>query len=231
MSRSVKYTYSKPSHASFNLLSALPSRIVALLLSQFVSFGSFLTLSRGFARLYSGVSGHRRRASASRLLDQESSSVVYGSRDPFSIPAHHFTDSKVSASSRRLLSYIADAIDDLLAGFLVLAAVTGVQARCPHRRSGLLSTCDYTVCSPAECAAQGLECCPKPCGGSWCVKGIRPPPEFTEICPPVFNSAQDCIEPRNNTTCEQLNCFKVGSICCRNGCKENYCYLVPSTFK
>nr|XP_050033450.1 spore coat protein SP87-like [Dermacentor andersoni] len=109
--------------------------------------------------------------------------------------------------------------------------MTGVQARCPPRRSGLLSNCDYTVCSPAECAAQGLECCPKPCGGSWCVRGIRPPPEFTEICPPVFNWAQDCLEPRNNTTCEQLNCFKVGSICCRNGCKENYCYLVPGTFK
>nr|XP_050033567.1 uncharacterized protein LOC126530295 [Dermacentor andersoni] len=114
--------------------------------------------------------------------------------------------------------------------FLVLAAVTGVQARCPPK-SGVLSTCDYTVCSPAGCAAQGMECCPKPCGGSWCVKGIGPPPEFSEICPPEFTWAQDCLEPRNNTTCEQLNCLKVGSICCRNGCKENYCYLVPGSSK
>ncbi|XP_037572470.2 uncharacterized protein LOC119454985 [Dermacentor silvarum] len=114
---------------------------------------------------------------------------------------------------------------------LVLVAMTGVQARCPPRRQGLLSTCVYTECSPAECAAAGMECCPKPCGGSWCVKGTGPPSEYPETCPPAFNWAPNCAAPRNNTTCEQLNCSRQGSICCRNSCKENYCYQIPGTSK
>nr|XP_050033527.1 uncharacterized protein LOC126530148 [Dermacentor andersoni] len=112
---------------------------------------------------------------------------------------------------------------------LMLVAVTQVQARCPSTR-GLYSNCAYTQCSPSECAAKGLECCPKPCGGSWCVKGTGPPSRYPEICPPVVRRATKCRFPKSNMTCEQLNCSTLGSICCSNGCDENYCYRIPGTF-
>ncbi|KAL1482361.1 hypothetical protein MTO96_033852 [Rhipicephalus appendiculatus] len=112
---------------------------------------------------------------------------------------------------------------------IMLVAMAVVQARCPYNRPGLFSNCAYTECTPAECAASGLECCPKPCGGSWCVKGTGPPSENPEICPPAFSWTLNCPVAKNNATCEQLNCSRVGSICCRNGCKENYCYQIPGT--
>ncbi|XP_075547567.1 uncharacterized protein LOC142582030 [Dermacentor variabilis] len=54
---------------------------------------------------------------------------------------------------------------------LLFSASVPVMARCPSNE-GVFSDCAYTECSPGECAAIGLECCPKPCGGTWCVRGV-----------------------------------------------------------
>ncbi|KAK8762216.1 hypothetical protein V5799_026519 [Amblyomma americanum] len=101
------------------------------------------------------------------------------------------------------------------------------EAVCPKQQGA--SDCRYTACTPQECALKGLECCPKPCGGSWCIKGVGAPSEYPEICPTALSGNQSCPEPRSNTTCEELNCTKLGFICCRNGCQENYCYQVPGS--
>ncbi|KAL1473509.1 hypothetical protein MTO96_021965 [Rhipicephalus appendiculatus] len=58
--------------------------------------------------------------------------------------------------------------------FIVVLVATGSlatigEARCPE--PGGVSDCRYETCTDQQCAAQGLECCPKPCGGYLVRKG------------------------------------------------------------
>ncbi|KAL3208950.1 hypothetical protein MRX96_009574 [Rhipicephalus microplus] len=53
---------------------------------------------------------------------------------------------------------------------LCVAARPG-HAYCPSNE-GVFGDCTFSECTPEQCAADGLECCPKPCGGSWCVEGL-----------------------------------------------------------
>ncbi|XP_075550301.1 uncharacterized protein LOC142583699 [Dermacentor variabilis] len=111
---------------------------------------------------------------------------------------------------------------------LMLVAVAQVQARCPIRRRGQYSNCAYTKCSPSECAAKGLECCPKPCGGSWCVKGVGPRRSRRAPfrCPTFVPPPDGCEGPRNNATCFQLGCKSKASICCYGPCGSPFCLKV-----
>ncbi|KAK8760579.1 hypothetical protein V5799_028157 [Amblyomma americanum] len=54
---------------------------------------------------------------------------------------------------------------------LLCAASAPAMGACPSNE-GVFSDCSFSECTSAGCAAAGLECCPKPCGGSWCVEGV-----------------------------------------------------------
>ncbi|XP_077564300.1 uncharacterized protein LOC144179731 [Haemaphysalis longicornis] len=83
-----------------------------------------------------------------------------------------------------------------------------------------VSDCQASSCTPAECAASGLECCPKPCGGTWCVKGVADVGHVPVIpkCPQLPVPAEGCEGQRNSATCEWLECEDRGAVCCPTAC-------------
>ncbi|XP_077484856.1 uncharacterized protein LOC144094844 [Amblyomma americanum] len=108
---------------------------------------------------------------------------------------------------------------------LVLCAMSLSEAACPRNRR-VYSNCAYTTCTPESCAARGLECCPKPCGGSWCVEGAGGLPRFrraTFRCPTFVPPPDGCESHRNNLTCLQLNCKSKASTCCHGPCGNPFC--------
>ncbi|KAH6929930.1 hypothetical protein HPB50_017759 [Hyalomma asiaticum] len=114
--------------------------------------------------------------------------------------------------------------------FTVLTLVvctTWVEGACP-RRTGAISDCAYTTCTPEGCAARGLECCPKPCGGSWCVRGVAPKRlrRAPFRCPTFVPPLDGCEGHRNNATCFQLSCKSKASICCHGPCGNPFCLKV-----
>lgn len=56
---------------------------------------------------------------------------------------------------------------------VVVLVVSPTESRCPSTR-GVGSDCSFSTCTARQCASRGLECCPKPCGGRWCVRGKFP---------------------------------------------------------
>ncbi|KAK8762215.1 hypothetical protein V5799_026518 [Amblyomma americanum] len=106
---------------------------------------------------------------------------------------------------------------------LVLCAMSLSEAACPSNR-GVYSDCAYTTCTPESCAARGLECCPKPCGGSWCVEGVSGAPSRPRRnCPPFLPQVGGCGGQLGNVTCQQLRCEEKGSVCCRAPCRTRFC--------
>ncbi|XP_077562634.1 uncharacterized protein LOC144178568 [Haemaphysalis longicornis] len=111
---------------------------------------------------------------------------------------------------------------------VVLALVFCVSwsdALCPSTE-GVFSDCAFSSCTSDECAANGLECCPKPCGGTWCIEGL---PELRQAttpvpqCPLLPPPAEGCEVRGNGVTCEQLHCENTGSVCCLTACNTPYC--------
>ncbi|KAK8767931.1 hypothetical protein V5799_005296 [Amblyomma americanum] len=106
---------------------------------------------------------------------------------------------------------------------LVLCVMSLSEAACPSNR-GVYSNCAYTTCTPESCAARGLECCPKPCGGSWCVEGVASAPRRPRRnCPLILPQLGGCGGSVGNITCQQLRCEDRGSVCCRAPCNSHFC--------
>ncbi|CAN7980833.1 unnamed protein product [Ixodes pacificus] len=114
------------------------------------------------------------------------------------------------------------------AGVVLLGLLASrAEAGCPSNK-GISSDCSYTTCSEHECAARGLECCPKPCGGSWCVKGVsdgerREPSPTAWACPekPLPPPRGGCKGGRSSVTCADFHCGD--QPCCVDGCGKPYC--------
>ncbi|KAG0415409.1 hypothetical protein HPB47_007421, partial [Ixodes persulcatus] len=111
----------------------------------------------------------------------------------------------------------------VLLGVLAFRADAG----CPANK-GISSDCSFTTCSEQECAAQGLECCPKPCGGSWCVKGVsdgerRVRSPTASACPekPLPPPRGGCKGGRASVTCDDFHCGD--QPCCVDSCGKPYC--------
>uniref|UniRef100_A0A6M2D052 Putative conserved secreted protein ovary overexpressed n=2 Tax=Rhipicephalus microplus TaxID=6941 RepID=A0A6M2D052_RHIMP len=116
------------------------------------------------------------------------------------------------------------------ATFMVIALVLcahWAQSACPRRR-GQYSDCAYTTCTPESCATRGLECCPEPCGGTWCVKGVelRRSRRAPSPCPTFVPPPDGCEGLRNNVSCLELNCKSKAFICCHGPCGNPFCLKV-----
>ncbi|KAH6946614.1 hypothetical protein HPB50_014205 [Hyalomma asiaticum] len=108
----------------------------------------------------------------------------------------------------------------------------GTHASCPSIR-GQFSDCSFEQCTPQQCQRRGLECCPKPCGGTWCVKGVSNLALLLAQFPGSHHCPQvqpplpgQCEGKPNNVTCEDLKCQEVGAICCKLACGEPLCVVV-----
>ncbi|XP_077562633.1 uncharacterized protein LOC144178567 [Haemaphysalis longicornis] len=110
-----------------------------------------------------------------------------------------------------------------IAVLAVVFCVSWANALCPSTE-GVLSDCQESSCTPEECAASGLECCPKPCGGTWCVEGVadlRRVRRLVPLCLPHPSPVEGC--QGKNVTCQQLRCEEKGSICCFTPCNDPFC--------
>ncbi|EEC17045.1 secreted salivary gland peptide, putative [Ixodes scapularis] len=105
-----------------------------------------------------------------------------------------------------------------LLGLLIFRA----EARCPSNE-GIFSDCSASTCSADECAAKGLECCPKLCGGTWCVKGVGDRERRLRhgSCPRPLPPIGGCGAGRPRITCANIRCS--GVPCCEDGCGKPYC--------
>nr|XP_050033459.1 uncharacterized protein LOC126530039 [Dermacentor andersoni] len=114
-----------------------------------------------------------------------------------------------------------------VAVFAMVVCATWVESACPSAR-GVFSDCAYSQCTPESCAARGLECCPKPCGGTWCVKGVGPKRSRRAPfrCPTFVPPPDNCEGLRSNATCFQLGCKSKASICCYGPCGTPFCLKV-----
>ncbi|KAG0415405.1 hypothetical protein HPB47_007417 [Ixodes persulcatus] len=116
--------------------------------------------------------------------------------------------------------------------FFAVMALSGLlffsraEARCPSNE-GVFSDCSASTCSADECAARGLECCPKPCGGSWCVKGVRgrerraPQDRVPPECPRLHPIRGACKGGRPRIPCSNVDCSN--GPCCPDECGRPYC--------
>ncbi|XP_077503944.1 uncharacterized protein LOC144114218 [Amblyomma americanum] len=113
---------------------------------------------------------------------------------------------------------------------LLSLVVAWTQAACPSIR-GQFSDCRFEQCTKEQCQRRGLECCPKPCGGTWCVEGVPNSlmllAQYTHRCPQVEPPFPGQCEVKSQITCEDLNCHEQGAICCKLACGEPLC--VPFT--
>ncbi|CAN7980864.1 unnamed protein product [Ixodes pacificus] len=119
----------------------------------------------------------------------------------------------------------------VLAALLVLLC-TWAEAECPSIEP-VSSDCPFTTfptfttCTPSECADQGKECCPKPCGGSWCVDGVDD--NFLQsapVCPSPVLPEGGCKDNTGSITCSNVRC--PGVPCCTDACGKPYCLNQPS---
>ncbi|CAN7947146.1 unnamed protein product [Ixodes hexagonus] len=112
----------------------------------------------------------------------------------------------------------------VLAGAILLGLLTSrAEARCPSNE-GVFSDCAASTCSAEQCAAQGLECCPKPCGGTWCVKGVSDHGRHSRDtgCPRRDPPRGGCRGPPVRLTCSTVYCRR--GPCCTDGCGKPYCH-------
>ncbi|CAN7980824.1 unnamed protein product [Ixodes pacificus] len=70
-----------------------------------------------------------------------------------------------------LVNMKSSALLTLTGVVLLVLLASPIEARCPSTR-GVGSDCSFSRCIPRQCASRGLECCRKPCGGTWCVRGV-----------------------------------------------------------